>query len=212
MAPTKNLSSLFERGKVRAERLQILALSALTIPFPSRDRVFSYVVIETQNLWAEFSRCFALSCVQMPTSITGQPVTLANKAIRNSGDVLVTAVRYRYGRKARKPMTRRDEPGWHDTSLLLNVCSEMGCSNLPTVRSALSTGATVFADLPKVRNFFAHRNDETKSQARDVSLRYALPRLPHPTLILSSTPSGRPQPLIADWIDDVSVTMELMCQ
>lgn len=212
MVPTKNLSSLYERGRVRAERLKSLALNAILVPFPNRDRVFCYVVIETQNLWAEFSRCFALSCVQTPTSITGHAVNVTNKAIKTRGDVLLAAVHFKYGRKARRPTTRRDEPGWHDTSLLLNVCTEMGCSNLLTVSGALSTGAAVFSDLPKVRNFFAHRNEETKSQARDVSLRYALPRFPHPTLILSSTPNGRPQPLIADWIDDVSTTMELICQ
>lgn len=212
MSPQKQLKTLYERGAARAAKLRALSLKGVAQSFVERDRMFCYVVIESHNLWTEFCRAFILSCVDRPYSIQGNMVTLSNTRIRSQSDALHAATKCAFGKKARAPKTRRDEPSWHESRLFLQVCREMGCSNLPTIQGALSTGTSVFGDLPKVRHFFAHRNDETKSRARDVSLRYALPRLPHPTLILSLAAPQRPQPLIVDWLDDLTTTMELLCQ
>jgi hypothetical protein len=49
----------------------------------------------------------------------------------------------------------------------------------------------VFLDLPVFRNYFAHRNEQTKKAAVDPATFNSVPANPRPSVILLSTPAGR---------------------
>jgi hypothetical protein len=87
----------------------------------------------------------------------------------------------------------------------------MNCDHLANVEAALSTGTSVFQHLPTVRNFYAHRNEETSRKALAVGVTYVIADKPAPTPMLLTPAIKRPQALMLDWIDDIETVMELLC-
>jgi hypothetical protein len=63
-----------------------------------------------------------------------------------------------------------------------------------------------------VRNFYAHRNDQTARAAKEIARHYTIAGLDHPTQILSTPAYGRPQVLILDWIDELTIIVEFLCE
>jgi len=107
--------------------------------------------------------------------------------------------------------SRRDEPTWHETRSLLECATALNVSNLADIRGALSIGTRVFLDLPVFRNFFAHRNDASCSSASALAISYGIPS-GHPSLVLLRKPFKRPWPLLVEWLDDMAIVTELLCE
>lgn len=204
---------LQESAAKRLGRLRAHALVGLGKAGPERDTRFAFVVIEAQNLWANFFRSYTLSCVFSPKRTIHGRVTLENAAISTPGDVLLVAARVHRGSAAGAPTSRRDEPPWHSTNVFLRTCSEIGCSHIADIRNALSVSTRVFDDLPAFRNFYAHRNEESARKAIDVAQRYYVIRgARSPAEALATPPLKRTQALILDWLDDMSVVMQFLCE
>lgn len=212
MGPVANLRHLYRHASARLGRLKSLALVALPMSFAERDRRLCYVAIEALNTWSEFVRAYVLSCVLHPERINNPQITLSNQGIRSSSDVLHAAVRLMRGGTKPPPKTRRDEPAWHDVQTLMKTCGYMGCSHIADVHRALSIPTMAFDHLPTLRNYYAHRNPESKQKACDLAAKYAIASVAHPTVLAASTAPHRPQPLIADWIDDLCIAAELLCE
>jgi hypothetical protein len=212
MGPVRDLGVLYRRANVRLERLRELAVTALPMPFSERDRRLCYVSIEALNTWSEFVRSYILSCVNNPQRVNRAQVTHSNGALRSHGDVLHAAVRLMKGAQKPAPKRRRDEPAWHDIQTLLKTCAVLGCSHIADVQNAVSIGTKTFDHLPTLRNYYAHRNHESKRKACQLAVKYAIARVPHPTLLLSTPLPRRPQPLIADWIDDLRSVAQMLCE
>lgn len=196
----------------RLARLRICAIDALTQPAPNRDCQFAYIVMESLNLWANFSRSYVLSCLFRPKRVAKGRVMVSNAAITTPAAVFLLAAQQRRGPAAAAPTSRREEPAWHERDLLLKTCLGMGCSHLADVQSALSGNTTVFEDLPAFRNFYAHRNDESARRAIALARRqYLIIGARHPTSALAMPAYKRTQPLILDWLDDIQIVMEFLC-
>lgn len=197
------------RGRLRARA--VIALRPM-IERAERDKHLAYVTIEAQNLWANFVRSYLLSCLHSPRRIRGARVALGNTMIRLPGDLLHAAAKAQKGPTAAAPTTRREEPPWHDVSLFLRTCQDIKCSHLADVQTALSVSTRAFYDIPVFRNFYAHRNEESAQKALELVRRYYLiTTARHPTDALATPPLRRPQALILDWLDDLGVVMELLC-
>lgn len=198
----------------RRARLEARAANALdpTMERSERDKHLAYVVIEVQNLWANFIRSYLLSCLFSPRRIHGRRVALGNGTIRLPGDLLHAAAKVQKGPNAAAPTARREEPPWHDVSLFLKTCQVIQCSHLTEVQAALSVPTRVFYDIPAFRNFYAHRNEESAQKALELARRqYLITTARHPTDALATPALRRPQALILDWLDDLGVVMELLC-
>jgi hypothetical protein len=197
----------------RLARLRVSALDGLAQSGPERDRQLAYVTVEALNLWANFARSYALSCPFRPTRITKGRVTLSNAAITTPAAVLLLAAQARRGAGAVAPMTRREEPAWHERDLLIKTCLAMGCSHAGDVQSALSVITTVFEALPSFRNFYAHRNDESAEKAVALGKKqYLITGMRHPSAVLATPAYKRTQPLILDWLNEMQAVMELLCE
>jgi hypothetical protein len=107
---------------------------------------------------------------------------------------------------------RRDEPPWHDPKLILVLARDFGFSNYSVIANTFSLGLPVFAHLPVFRNFFAHRGRGTSEAARNIAFHYSISGALRPSEILLSNAIWRPQPLILDWIDDISAVIDLLCE
>lgn len=178
-----------------------------------RNALTCSAVIELHNTWLNFSRCFYLAIAVNAKSSERGHVTCANGfgshqlALHAAINVVSPWVRP----NANGIYHRRDEPPWHDTSVLLRAVAPLGCSLSGNVTSALSTGTRVFLDLPVMRNYVAHRNASTRKAAQDLALFYGMSSRLNPIDLLAARPATRPQPLIEDWMDDVSTVIELLC-
>lgn len=215
MRPHKRLGTLEYSARKRLGRLHYLVSDSLpTLSYRVGEACLSYVVIETQNTWSNFSRAYFLSSVLHPTTVSGVKVTISRGPLSFDGAIGLAISKW--GKRGARPRLdgswhRRDEPAWHDYTILLRACQEIGSSNLAHVRAGLSSGSRVFTDLGPFRNFFAHRNLATEHAAMQLAPQYGIPATLRPSQILLTPPLGRPQPLILDWIDDLSSTIEYLC-
>ncbi|SRR5712691_6312261 len=175
------------------------------------DRLVTYVAIEALNTWASFARAYYLSCcVRRARRENGARVTLTGGTIATSLDALFWACRVVRGAK-RPPTDRRQEPAWHDPNTLLRTFAVLNPSNLGEMQAAFSFSTNVFDHLPTIRNFFAHRNDETMLKVRNVARNLAINPSQRACEIVCSTVTGRPQNILTDWLDDLSAVATLLC-
>lgn len=175
------------------------------------DIVTAFVVIEIQNTYSNFSRNYFLSCTRNPKLISGTKVS-CDPSISNyksALDIAMKSLRPKIFKKGN--YSRFDEPHWHVPATLHTSCREIKCSHITQIANAFSLPVKVFDDLPKFRNFYAHRNDDTITKPRQIASNWGIPSLQHPTQILSYVPLGRPQPLLIDYIDEMLNVIDLLC-
>lgn len=184
------------------------------MPDSDRDVLVGYIVIEALNAWASFCRAFFLSCMLEATIGSKRRVRVGHQAL-SLHDALGIAVRqFKPGASpnAAGIWHRRDEPTWHDPSVLLTLSRTIRCSELPKIEAALSLGATVFSGLPVFRNFFAHRNQGTAMAAKGIAPRYLIPSAlsPHEILLYKSVTTR--DALMSMWLDELLATVDLLCR
>lgn len=214
MTPRKSFHKLNKSVCGRLEKIRRLAALALKSSDIDKERLIGYVAIEALNTWDNFLRAYYLSCTINCKTITGTKITNTigpssfNDAIGSS----IRCLSINKHPNALGLWNRRDEPKWHDIGSFLKICQNLGVSNINDIRSALSTGSKVYTDLLTIRNFYAHRNKDSEQKVMNIAPHYSISATFRPTKILCSNPLGRPQPLILDLIDDLLITVELMCQ
>jgi hypothetical protein len=176
------------------------------------DRGLAYVVIQAQAIWSEFVRSYYLSLLLTPYCSAGNRIVSTNATIRTEYDAISELILRLSPRKPRRSSwSRYDEPPWHKPSVLVTGCQVVGSPVLSTVLRAVSLPTYVFDDLPRMRNFYAHRNAEAARAALAVHSHYGVARQSHPTMILTSRGLGRSQSVIEDWIDDLQNAVYELC-
>jgi hypothetical protein len=196
---------LYRRTNQRALRLR-RSIEGLRPPLDAAsDRLVAFVAIECLSLWSNFTRSFYLSCVHGAKRASGGRVLVTVAGIHSNFDALNFS-------RSQFAYRRHSEPVWHETKTLLKLLRAAGASNLPQVQSALSVGPQVFKYLPTVRNFFAHRCDETFKKSSGIARQLGVGLGLRPCEIVCSQLPGRPQNVLADWIDDMRNVIELACR
>ena len=205
MTQSGELATLRRCGTKRALRLRSLVDTCRPPIHDADDRTIAFVAIEALNLWAAFVRSFYLSCVHNARRESGGRVSVSVAGLQNN----VAAIAFS---KTIAKATRRGEPIWHEPGTLSKLLGAAGASNISQVHAAISYQPYVFKALPTIRNFFAHRNVVTAQKvtgvARDIGLNIRL----RPSDLVCSILPGRPQNVLADWIDDLRNTIEIACQ
>ena len=178
-----------------------------------KEACLTYVLIEGVSTWTNFSRSYYLSCTVKTKCRDGSKITLTTP-ITDYNDAIGQAILLNKPR-IQAPLGgiwhRRDEPAWHDSNILLKSCMNLGCSNLDKIQAAFSFGSRVFIDMPVFRNFYAHRNNQTEHAAKQLALQYRIRSDLRPSQILLTRPPTSHQYLLLDWLDDIYVTVELLC-
>lgn len=202
-AASKRLSKLRER------------VSNLNAPISSDDDVqVAWTVIETLNLWSAFLRAYYLSGAIRTRTMSSTPVYFTTAAFPTMASALVFAIKTVKDPAFKKSIcTRYDEPPWHSIKNFLNVQKKVGASNLAQIHAALSGASSFDRRLQKVRNFYAHRCDETFREAALVGVTLGLSSKPElrPGRILCSRLPKRPQNVITDWLDDMANVISSLC-
>lgn len=213
MNPSHRLEKLRSAAIKRLGRLRGL-VSGLSFPIPpAQDIHVAWVTIEALNLWGGFLRAYYLSGAIRCRTVSGIPVKFNSQSFPTGDDAIKFAVQRVKGGRAPTKISRRDEPTWHDSSIFLSLEKAVGASNLPQIYSAFGVSTTFVRFLPVVRNFYAHRCDETYRKAAGVGVKLGLSAKQdlRATKILCSRLPKRPQNVLTDWIDDMSSVIDLLC-
>ena len=212
MPIARDLRRLRRKAVGRLLRLRLIATQSCVTnaPIQEREPGVTYTVIELYNLWYTFSRSLFLSASFGALDGTGKRVALsAGRRPGSLQEALTPAVRLNPRSKNRQPpWTWWDEPRWVRTDVLLGALAAVGASNRPKVGAALSAPTKVFDELSPFRHFYAHRGRDTAAQLAPLIRARAIPSYLRPTEALlvpaASLGTTRPQPLLLDWIDDVT--------
>ena len=137
--------------------------------------MIAFVTIETLNFWVRFARSYYFSCAIGAKRINGTRVTFGEIPDHTTFAALAFAVKISKRKPVLPPYSWRDEPTWRNPSILLRLFVSGDASNLSELNRAFGVATSVFDQLPKARNFFAHRNFQTKLEvdklARSLGMR-----------------------------------------
>ena len=112
----------------------------------------------------------------------------------------------------KKKLGPLDEPRWHLPSVLLKLVSSARLSNHAQIVSALAVPGRAFEDLPRARNFFAHRSHRTAKELISIAAKYQLGGQVRPGELPCSPYLNRPYSIAYAWVTQVKATMGLLPQ
>jgi len=108
-------------------------------------------------------------------------------------------------------VTSRDEPPWQDRNVFLKIVRRLGLSNEPSITAAVNASATTLANLPTIRNFYAHRNEDTAKKTAAVQLSYGVPGKMHLTCFLGTRLGVRPHAILRYLVKDIGTALNMAC-
>lgn len=173
------------------------------------------LVINLANYWSAAARSYLVSCSLGAKTTTGRQVVSA-LPLNSEDDFLKVAIQAR-GRRNATPnamgkWNRRDEPAWHDTSVIIDVAAAASLSNTASIQSAFGFGFSVFGHLPTFRNYFAHRGFQTRQAAMAFGPLYAIGTSAKPSEVMRYVRSGASSSVLESWIDEIQLTIDELCR
>ena len=210
----KNLLKLRRTFVARLERLERKLLASVPLAPQDRDPVISYVAIESLNAWSQFAKALYLSCVinAKTEARVAIAVVPAGLSMNDALGIAITKYKKHATPNGLGEWARRDEPPWHDPNILLGVCQQVDCSVYAQMQAAFSLGQRVFLDLPVFRNFFAHRNRLSSRAAQNLGPNYLLPSSLRPSEMLAKSKPASSVSVLEEWIAELKITAEFLCQ
>lgn len=209
MRPAHRLDHLTTSAYRRAIRLRILADPVRAPLVPEDRQLLTYIVIEAAVLWAEYSKAFFFSSAFNARDSQGGKVT-HTQSFRTADDVLAFAVSV-----ARPDVTKtgnfthRDHPDWQAPGVVRKLLHAMSASTLGSWQLGMGVQTRVTADLPVMRNFFAHKGEDSATRARRLRTHYGVTQQLTPWDLLSAAPSQLGQPILWSWLDDLALMIKL---
>lgn len=213
MRAHKHLERLLKTCKYRLSALRKLSLQADTTSI-AHKRIIAYVTIEFLNTWANFCRSYYLSCVCSAVTVKGHKIRSSSNLTINQaiGVAINLCKRYPVSANSNGTWNRRDEPTWHSPNVLMKVCAHIACSNINNIQNSFALGSRVFDDLPVYRNYFGHRNESTLRSVRTIAANLGVSPNLRPAEMLMTVPLRANRPLLVEWLDDATITAELLCE
>jgi hypothetical protein len=211
--PSYRLEKLCRVARRRITKLRAVVRTFSLPAAPEADRAIAWAMIEGLNVWAGFLRSYYLSAAIDAKTSSGTRIRLS-AAFPDIQAALRFAVQYLKDPTFKKSLvSRRDEPTWHNTNDFLRLLRKVGASNIPAIQAGLAYRTTFFTYLSTIRNFYAHRCDDTPRKAGNVGVKLGLSATPnlHATEIMCSTLPRRPQNIATDWLDDIGNVIDLLC-
>ena len=129
MNQKQNLSALEDQALERFERLHNLAIEGLTDGKKRGDRLIALAVIDTHNLWSLFVRAFYISCFLSARKPDGTYIACSYVGSKTPDVAIKQAILLNNPKFRARTWTMRDEPAWHDTSILIRLATKFNFSN-----------------------------------------------------------------------------------
>ena len=187
------LGAIYQRfGKETAMLTQTLESSiAPSIHTPltiQQHSVVELCVIRLHDAWSRFCRELVV------TSAYAKPLTAqGNRVPRASGvqrrDQVIPKLLATYKK-------RSQEPYWYLTDQCLDAAGRLKVSNYSAISSGIGLSFPDMSPSPNdqvrlVRNFFAHRHQESADKALEIARNLHIPEITHPrSLVIATVPPG----------------------
>lgn len=213
MNPSHRLEDLNRAAEKRISKLKHRVSGLGGAIGLDEDARLAWAVIEARNLWAGFLRAYYLSGAIRTRTRSGRPVRFTSVSFPNLNSALRFAIKVKNPAFKKATLTRYDELPWHNTRDFVAVQRKAGASNLAQVYAAIAAGSAFPQPLTTLRNFYAHRCDETFLAAAQVGVKLGLATKPElrACKILCSRLPKRPQTVLTDWLDDMANVFDLLC-
>lgn len=212
MQTCSDLAKLYAATSHRLLRIDLLCRDLRRLPSGQPRLMTGYAVMELDNLVLGGMRRFLFSSLLGARTLSGHRVTAALKC-RSEGEVsakILSIVNLPKYNKMKQPasVTRDDEPTIRDPRKMEDILIKCGASNVGSVQKALQLNTNLFRDLPTLRNFYAHRNEDTWTKLRTKAMGLGLSSFQHADDVVYAVLAGRPVSLLEDWIADASIFFE----
>lgn len=210
MRPVHDLERLHKSVRKRLNLIEAKLPTGPTVEALMHDRVVSFATIEAANAWASYSRALFLSTCR--GAVTAARVKVeTNKSFATDTDALRFAAQLykNYTLNPAVPLTHRDEPNWFDPNVLLKCLDSAGASNFLDVGAALSFQGHVLKDLPTIRNFYAHRAENTARKVKTIAVALGVPADRHPTEVCLAFPANKSISVLRMYLRELQLLAEL---
>ncbi len=216
MRPVTDLGKMRVAFSGRLRRIRKVAVQSQTDGPEEHARALSFAVIELDNLVLGGMREFIISSLRGARTATGNRISVAGhftsaESVAAYVLSIVQAVTYqRIGSPA--AVDRRQEAKIRDPRQVDRVLSTCSASNIGSVRNALSLNTSLFSDIATVRNFYAHRNEDTWAKVRRQATEKGVLNIKHADEFVTRQIPGRPVSLLEDWLDDAELFFDVMTE
>ena len=179
---------------------------------PDRGMVISNSVIELDNLIISTLRESTVSSLVRTRTVSGHRVA-TNRSFQREGEIsahilsIVNSVTFL---RLNRPswIARKDEPTVRDPKITEKILIGCGASNLPSLQNALALNLSLFRDIPPLRNFYAHRNEDTWRKVKDKARAMGILVTRHTDELVQAAIIGRPASIFEDWLGDLEIFFE----
>jgi hypothetical protein len=206
---TPRVEQLSQAAFRRANRLRLLAREVVVPLDPRSRRTLAYIVLEAGTLWLEYSKAYYFCSAMHAVDRHGTPIshqqTFADEAAAMSFAVSIA----RPDVSRTKNFTHSQHPEWRDPGVIRKLLDAMQASNLAAWQLGIGVQSRVTRDLPTMRNFFAHKNRESAGRAHALRRHYGVTQSLSPWELLAVVPPQSQQPLVREWMDDLTAMIRL---
>lgn len=216
MRPVTDLSKMRVAFNGRLRRIRKVAVQSQTAGPEERARAVSFAVIELDNLVLGGMREFIISSLRGARTATGNRISVAGyfTSAESIAAYVLSIVQTVTYQRIGSPATvgRRQEVKIRDPREVDRVLSTCSASNVGSVRNALSLNTSLFSDIATVRNFYAHRNEDTWAKVRRQATAKGVLNIRHADEFVTRQIPGRPVSLLEDWLDDAELFFDIMTE
>lgn len=213
---SSHLCQILKPMQIHMKRLKGIALQSAQNPTGVRHELVPVMVINGINAWSNFARAYVLSSALGTKSIAGISVRCGLPRGKCCNDVIWEILHAINSKKALRLkgrlVPRRDEPTWHDPNTLIVATKALQLSCAGTVQAAMSPFPQYLPDWSCIRNFFAHRNQDTFASALGIlSQRYGIVSTKDLGKAVLAPRLNGARPLLWEWADNVEDLCEYLC-
>jgi hypothetical protein len=157
----------------QTDRLTATLAVARAAGDPDRLTVVSeYCVIHVQDCWNRFVRDAVMrSSLGGAVRSTGQRIDPGPNGVFWQRDAFAY-LRANWGKVQQKPSW---EPDWHEVGNANKAIDVLGPRNANDLKAAFGAGSNPITDVRPVRNFIAHRGENTGARVQAVAAHYHIP-------------------------------------
>jgi hypothetical protein len=215
MHAASDLAKLHDAVQYRLKRIKNHFASISGRPETDRNLVITTCVVELDNTAICTLREFTVSSLRRARTVRGHRISVNRRfgpETEIAAYVLSVVNIVKYNRQRPTSLKRDEEQTIRDPKDTEKILISCAATNLPSLQKALALNVGIFRDIPTVRNFYAHRNENTWRKVRDKARAMGVGPVRHPDDFVQSSISGRPVSVFEDWLAEAELFFDELMQ